>query len=475
MPVPFILDLVVALCSMIMSLMLMLSTMLYITREKTTREHHNSAENNNEKPMISIIVPICNEDPLLVESLLEHLSKLEWPRDRLEVLIVDDSEEELYRKIREVAERQAEKLELNVRVLRRGTRKGYKAGALNYALKHASGEYISVLDVDIKPRRDYLHALYSYVEKGFDYAQGLTEFKPVINTLTSIIAKFQEEYLNNTVYKFYTRNVFLRGHTFLIKKKVLEEIGGFNESTGKLTEDVELTVRLRLRGFRGVLVPEVLSEGLVAMTYGCYLLQRARWVTGSLLVLLKYFPKVMSSRALAFRDKLEIIHSLLTRTSSLAFLLCALAPLVYYGFALSMSDVVFNVLLFTYIIALLYLCISSRRGSSGSMSMLSMIKAVASSLLWISTAPFILMYLLTGGRWYVTPKTLRQIRMRRPIMGVVYSAIMLVIAALSVFATISSGLLILLPVSGYLLLSLMFSIVLSISDLVKVYRSRSEP
>ncbi len=466
-----ILDLLVALSSFTILLMLILSAVLHVLGGRRRAARWISNDNSDDLPYVSIIVPLCNEDPALVGELLESVSRIEWPRDRLEVLIVDDSDEKIHYETRRIAESFARRLNLRVQVIRRGTRRGYKAGALNYAMRYARGDYISVLDVDIKPRSNYLQSLYSYIERGADYAQGLTEFRPVIETLTSKIAKYQEEYLNGTVYRFYTHNVFLRGHTFIIRREVLERVGGFSESIGRLTEDVELTIRLRLNGYRGLLVPEILSEGRVAMTYGCYLLQRARWVTGSLLVLLRYLPRVLSSRSLNLRDKIEMLHSMLTRTSSLAFLLCALSPLVYYKLSLSMSEAVLNMVMVTYVVALMYLCISSRWGESGGINMINMLKAIASSLLWISTAPFILVYLLGGGKWYVTPKTLRQVKLYRPIIGIVYSMSMLMVAMLSIYATLHTGVLVLLPFSMYLLASLALSTVLSVYDLVKVYRT----
>jgi len=462
-----ILDIATGMMSSILLVVLLLSILLSLSGKKRRSQVSTSTQVDDVDPIpVTIVIPFRNDDTNQLKQLLSALLKLDWPREFLEVLIVDDSDFAVYSKVVEIV-REFENV-LNVKLLHRSKPSGYKAGALMYALEHARGDIVAVLDVDTHPYPQFLKRLCSYLRAGFDYAQALTKFKTVIDTFTSRIILAQEELLNKIVTSSYRTAFTLRGHSFVIWRHVLQSVGSLDVPYARLTEDVELTVRLKLLGYRGVLVNEILTTGLAAPTYGAYLLQRARWVIGGLMVLSRHMIKLLKSKVLAMREKLEFLHNYVSRLSTIVISLMCILTLVYYTLSLSPSTTVLTILFTTYIVALLYLsifCISRREG----FTMKDLPRLIASSLLWASTSLFLTVYAVALRKWYITPKSPKAARGRSLLLGLAYSVVTTLITGLAVYASLVVAQP-LAPLCMYLFLSSLWGLVLAICDKVSLSR-----
>ncbi len=466
-----ILDIATGMMSSVLLTLLLLSILLSLSDKVERYSERTTMHADDADPLfVTIVVPFRNDDTAQLRQLLNSLLRLDWPRELLEVLIVDDSDQATYRKVREIV-REFENV-LNIKLLHRSTPSGYKAGALMYALEHARGDVIAVLDVDTHPYPHFLKRLCNYLKAGFDYAQALTRFKSVVDTLTSRIILMQEELLNRIVTSNYRIAFTLRGHSFVIWRHVLKSVGSLDVPHARLTEDVELTVRLKLMGYRGVLIKEALTTGLAAPTYGAYLLQRARWVIGGLIVLSKHMLRLLRSRVLALREKFEFLHNYVSRLSTVVMSLMCVLVLLYYTFSLSPGVVVLVILLVTYVTVLVYfslLCIFRHSG----LTVRDLPYLISSSLLWASTSLFLTIYAVALRKWYVTPKSPKAARGWSLLLGLIYSIFTTLLSGLAVYASLIVAQP-LAPLCMYLLAGSAWGLALSICDNISLLKHRNQ-
>ena len=133
------------------------------------KQNSNAIRLNTKYPPVTIQLPIYNERNT-IHRLFEAVSNLKWPRSKLEILVLDDSNDETSILV-ENEINSYRSLGFDIRAIRRADRTGYKAGALQNALEHSHGDFIGVFDADSAPREDFLEAtiplLESYPELGF--------------------------------------------------------------------------------------------------------------------------------------------------------------------------------------------------------------------------------------------------------------------------------------------------------------------
>jgi cellulose synthase/poly-beta-1,6-N-acetylglucosamine synthase-like glycosyltransferase len=276
-------------------------------------------------PPVTVQLPIFNERHV-AERLIESVCALDYPRELLEIQVLDDSDDET---VEICAAAVARKSALGHRVLhlRRGSREGYKAGALAYGLERAKGGLVAVFDADFVPASDFL---------------------------TQVVAEFEEPSVGmvqarwghlNRDYSAFTRvqALMLDGH-FLIehsaraatdcffnfngtagvwRRRCIETSGGWQADT--LTEDLDLSYRAQLAGWRFVYLPEVVVQGEVPVDLNSFKSQQRRWAKGALQTARKLFPEILRSR-LPARVKCEAFFHL---TASMSYLLLTLLTLLF--------------------------------------------------------------------------------------------------------------------------------------------------
>jgi cellulose synthase/poly-beta-1,6-N-acetylglucosamine synthase-like glycosyltransferase len=239
-------------------------------------------------PLVTVQLPVRNERAV-AERLLRAVARLEWPRDRFEVQVLDDSDDpETSARLDAVAAEVRANAGLTVEVLRRPDRRAAKAGNLQHGLSRARGELLLVLDADSQPPPSLIARLAARLaaDDTLAFVQVRWAFE---NEAASPLTRAQALILGGhfAVEQAYRtargEPVALNGTSVLLRRRDVEEAGGWVSSTGdaSITEDLDLADRLLRRGRRGVtlLEPAVLTE--LPETMAAYRAQQERWVRGN--------------------------------------------------------------------------------------------------------------------------------------------------------------------------------------------------
>ncbi len=258
----------------------------------------------NEWPWVTVQLPIFNEIHT-VERLISAMSRLDYPRDRLEVQVLDDSTDETTALVASLVAR-ARAEGLNIVHLRRSRRDGYKAGALATGLRQANGEFIAIFDADFVPPPDFLRrALPWFADSHVGCVQARWSH---LNRDYSLLTQLQA--LGVDGHFVVEQTARARGGLFLNfngtagiwRWACIEDAGGWQADT--LTEDLDLSYRAQLKGWRIEFLPDMAVPGELPAQMAAYKNQQARWAKGSLQTARKLlWPLLRSPQPL--RVKLE--------------------------------------------------------------------------------------------------------------------------------------------------------------------------
>ena len=249
------------------------------------RKKKFSASNQKSLPSVSIIVPVKDEEAV-VGRLLNALAKTDYPQDKKEIIIVEDGSVD---RTGEICRKFAEAHPGQVKLLRRSVSDG-KPSALKAALKHVTGDIVSVFDADNIPEPDLLLRAASYFEDpSVDAVQGRLI---AVNEDENILTKFvsQEEALRCEAY-MRGKDVLglfvpLTGSCYFVRKKILNDVGGWDSEV--LSEDMELAARLTKNGHKIRYASDVKSWQEYPATVAGFFKQRTRWFRGTMEVSFRY-------------------------------------------------------------------------------------------------------------------------------------------------------------------------------------------
>ena len=246
-------------------------------------------------PPVTIQLPLYNE-MYVADRLIESVSRIDYPRDLLEIQVLDDSTDET-RKIAEQAVRRLAADGVDIVYLHRTDRTGYKAGALEAGLKVAKGQFVAIFDADFLPTEDFLLKLMPHFA---DPQVGMVQARwGHINQDYSLLTKIQSILLDghfilehggrNRAGCFFNFN----GTAGIWRREVIADAGGWQHDT--LTEDLDLSYRAQLRGWRFVFVPDVIAPAEVPVEMNAFKSQQHRWAKGSIQTCRKVLPAILAS------------------------------------------------------------------------------------------------------------------------------------------------------------------------------------
>ena len=260
-------------------------------------------------PFVTVQLPIYNEQ-YVVERLIDAAAHLDYPAGRLEIQVLDDSTDET----RQIAARSVARWSargIRIRRLPRTARAGYKAGALAAGLRCARGDAIAIFDADFLPPRDFLRrAVPALGEPGVGMVQARWGH---VNREYSWLTRIQALLLDaHFVLEHGARH---RGGCFfnfngtagVWRRQAIEDAGGWQPDT--LTEDLDLSYRAQLAGWRFVFLPDLVAPAEVPVEMTAFKLQQQRWATGSVQTCLKVLPSVLGS-SISLRLKVEAFFHL---------------------------------------------------------------------------------------------------------------------------------------------------------------------
>jgi len=268
-------------------------------------------------PKITVQLPIYNEY-YVVERLLKSVSELEYPRELLQIQLLDDSTDDttlLSQKLTDELKSQGFDIEL----IQREDRTGYKAGALEGGLKSCKGEFILILDADFLPSPGMLLQTVQYFT---DPKVGMIQTRwGHLNRTYSLLTRVQAMFLDGHLLLEQTarsrsgRFFNFNGTAGLWRRTCIETSGGWQHDT--LTEDLDLSYRAQLEGWKFVFLPDLVTPAELPVDMNGFKSQQHRWTKGSIQTCKKILPTVWRSK-LPFHIKLEATAHL---TSNFAYLL----------------------------------------------------------------------------------------------------------------------------------------------------------
>ncbi len=275
-------------------------------------------------PTITVQLPIFNER-YVVERLLEAVSLLDYPRECLEVQLLDDSTDET----RGVAERLARRYAdagLPVAYLHRENREGFKAGALAEGLKVSTGEYVAIFDADFVPPPDFLRRMVQYfTDPKVGMVQGRwTWINQHYSALTEVQAIMLDGHfvVEHAGRNFSGRFFNFNGTAGMWRRAAIEDAGGWEHDT--LTEDSDLSYRAQLKGWKFIYDPSTVCPSELPVEMNSFKTQQARWAKGLIQVAKKILPVVWRSDE-PLKIKLEATLHL---TANVAYPLMVLFSLI---------------------------------------------------------------------------------------------------------------------------------------------------
>jgi cellulose synthase/poly-beta-1,6-N-acetylglucosamine synthase-like glycosyltransferase len=276
-------------------------------------------------PAVTIQLPLFNE-MYVVDRLIDAVCEIEYPRDRLEIQILDDSTDET-RAIAQLAVRRHAAQGIDIKYLHREDRTGFKAGALDAGLKVATGQFVAIFDADFLPRPDFLmRTVHYFTDPGVALVQARWGH---INQDYSLLTKIQSILLDaHFVLEHGSRN---RGGCFfnfngtagIWRREAIDDGGGWQHDT--LTEDLDLSYRTQLKGWRFVFVQDHVAPAELPVEMNAFKSQQHRWAKGSIQTFLKLMPRILRSNQPA-RIKAEAFFHL---SANLNYpLMCVLSVLM---------------------------------------------------------------------------------------------------------------------------------------------------
>jgi len=256
-------------------------------------------------PTVTIQLPIYNE-VYVAPRLLDAISKIDYPKEKMQIQVLDDSTDETVQVVAlKVMELKSKGFDIEH--IRRGTREGFKAGALKYGLKFAKGDFIAIFDADFVPNPDFLKKTlpYFYLDGNIGMVQTRWEH---INENYSLLTQAQalalnghfimEQYVRNEVGFFITFN----GTGGIWRKACIEDAGNWEGDT--LAEDMDLSYRAQLKKWKFIFLKDVVSPAELPSEINALKSQQFRWTKGAIEVGLKYL-KTIWKESLPLKIKLE--------------------------------------------------------------------------------------------------------------------------------------------------------------------------
>jgi cellulose synthase/poly-beta-1,6-N-acetylglucosamine synthase-like glycosyltransferase len=260
------------------------------------KDRHPAPAGMERLPKVTVQLPIYNE-MYVADRLIDAVCQLRYPRELLEIQVLDDSTDETQIVAERAVMRNAA-TGLDITYIHRTDRTGYKAGALEAAMKVAKGEFIAIFDADFLPSPDFLEKTVPYFG---DDRIGMVQARwGHINQDYSLLTKIQSILLDahfvlehggrNRAGLFFNFN----GTAGIWRRTAIADAGGWQHDT--LTEDLDLSYRAQLRGWKFVFLPGLVAPAEVPVEMNSFKSQQHRWAKGSIQTCRKLLPQILRAK-----------------------------------------------------------------------------------------------------------------------------------------------------------------------------------
>jgi cellulose synthase/poly-beta-1,6-N-acetylglucosamine synthase-like glycosyltransferase len=257
------------------------------------KDRHPTPVGMKRLPKVTVQLPIYNE-MYVADRLIDAVCRLQYPRELLEVQVLDDSTDET-RIVAERAVMRQAAAGIDISYLHRTDRTGYKAGALEAGMQSAKGEFIAIFDADFIPSPDFLERTVPYFG---DERIALVQARwGHINQDYSLLTKIQSILLDaHFVLEHGGRNragcfFNFNGTAGIWRRTAISDAGGWQHDT--LTEDLDLSYRAQLRGWKFIFLPDLVAPAEVPVEMNSFKSQQHRWAKGSIQTCRKLLPRIL--------------------------------------------------------------------------------------------------------------------------------------------------------------------------------------
>ncbi|MCU0857527.1 MAG: glycosyltransferase family 2 protein [Pontiellaceae bacterium] len=298
-------ELIDGLATALFSLITVISVTYFITTLVSVlacRRKRSSPPVPDEK-LPTVTVQITSRNELVALDCARCCMAFDYPENKLQILLGDDSNNlNVMQEIDHFAEHNP-----RVRVLRRNNRIGFKSGNLNHVNEHTTGEYILVMDSDFLPEPDFLRRLAAHAaaDPGLAAVQARWHITDVHESLTTLLGSGiinVTHFIMLPLFDRFMKTCFLCGSAMLIKRQAMVEMKGWETKT--MIEDVELTFRFFINGYRIAYCPDVTCDCEVPHTPGDLFRQQKRWAYGVVETALKHSAALYRSRKATLGNKI---------------------------------------------------------------------------------------------------------------------------------------------------------------------------
>ena len=288
------------------------------------RMNNPRSKSQHDEELVTIQLPLYNE-LYVVERLINAVCKIEYPKDKLEIQVLDDSTDETVDVVAQLVKQKQEE-GFDIQHIRRPNREGFKAGALKEGLKTAKGTFVAIFDADFIPKSDFLiNTLKYFTSDKVGMVQTRWEH---LNEDYSILTRIQALALDgHFVIEQTVRNkagffINFNGTGGVWRKECIEDAGNWHADT--LTEDLDLSYRAQLKGWKFVFLRDFTTPAELPSEMNALKAQQFRWTKGAIETAKKILPLVWKAK-IPFKLK---IHSTFHLTNNIVFPFILLAAIL---------------------------------------------------------------------------------------------------------------------------------------------------
>lgn len=309
----------------------------YVRNRKKRKLEEIPLFDSKNAPKVTIQLPMYNE-MYVAERIIESAAAFDYPRDKFQIQVLDDSTDEtkdiIAAKVAELAA-----TGLNIQHIHRIDRTGYKAGALDDAMDKVEGEFIAIFDADFVPDKDFLIRTMPYFKEGIGVVQSRWGH---LNKTYSLLTELQAFGLNgHFAIEQGGRNasghfINFNGTAGIWRKTCIEEAGGWEHDT--LTEDLDLSYRAQMRGWKFKYLEDVESPAELPITMSALKSQQHRWMKGGAECFIKMWKSLITFPGVKFSDRIHGFAHLFNSSVFVFILILSILSLFVLHIKDSFSD-----------------------------------------------------------------------------------------------------------------------------------------
>lgn len=258
-----------------------------------------------DAPSVTIQLPIYNEK-YVAARLVDAVCAMDYPKDKMRIMVLDDSDDDTVELVKNLVD-DYKKQGFQIEHVRRGTRTGYKAGALKYAMKTTDTEFVAIFDADFIPPKWFLNrAVPHFTKSNIGLIQcrwgHVNENYSAITQAQALSLDFHfliEQKAKSNSHLFMNFN----GTAGIWRRECIEDAGGWHTAT--LVEDLDLSYRAQMKGWKCLFLPDIVVDAELPVQMNAAKRQQFRWAKGSIQCAIKLLGDIAIKRKIAIEAKIQ--------------------------------------------------------------------------------------------------------------------------------------------------------------------------